>query len=392
MVKSASLMLLVISSWLLAAAPARAQTFQPFTNAAFSRDQPYRKTQEKPFWINRADCLADDVLHFQMKVNSPTDDNLEVWVGNADCRTRAQRLNDDAGCWQVYEERAEDDSFTVHVRVQDVAARRPASGYRARGTIESCDVEWSSSLSFYFMYVNDTDDVISSIVWSETGVDLKGPSPPSNVEAGTAESSLVAKWTASKSTDLFGYRVYCAPRQDVVDPGIENGDAGPTLAAPDAGADSGSPELPTPSEQQASPDGATNPEVEPTTIECSAPGLIAGELPGPDLPVCGETSSSSATRAFARGLTNGEEYALAVAAMDDLGNAGTLSNVACGIPAPVDEFYEDYKRFGGGGGGGICSVSPRGTSGQTSPLGSTTLLAWLGLAGAAAWFRLRRGT
>lgn len=386
-------MLLVISSWLLAAAPAWAQTFQPFTNAAFSRDQPYRKTQEKPFWINRADCLADDVLHFQMKVNSPTDDNLEVWVGNADCRSRAQRLNDDAGCWQIYEERAEDDSFTVHLRVQDIAARRPASGYRARGTIETCAVEWSSSLSFYFMYVNDTDDVISSIVWSETGVDLKGPSPPTSVVAGTAESSLVAKWTASKSTDLFGYRVYCAPRQDVVIP--ENDDAGPTLADPAAGPDAGATEQPAPSEPAAppeqAPDGAVNPGVEPTTVECSAPGLLAGELPGPDLPVCGETSSSNATRAFARGLNNGQEYALAVAAVDDLGNAGTLSNVACGIPAPVDEFYEDYKRFGGGGGGGICSVSPRGTSGQTSPPGSATLLAWLGLA-AAAWFRLRRGT
>src|SRR5690606_27824261 len=108
-----------------------------------------------------------------------------------------------------------------------VVAKRPSSGYRPTGTLDDCNEEWASSLSFYFMYVDDTDDVVGTpAIWSETGVDLRGPTPPTNVTAGIGDEMLVAKWTQSKSIDLLGYRVYCALRQDV------------TLM-PDAGADAG---------------------------------------------------------------------------------------------------------------------------------------------------------
>jgi hypothetical protein len=363
--------------------PASAQTIETITAAAFDRDTDFRPTQEKPFWINREDCLAQDVLHFELKVFFPTDDNLEVWIGDTDCRTKAQRTGNDAECWQVYEEPAPDDSFTIDINVLDVVARRPQVGVRARGTLADCDEQWASSLSFYFMYVDDTDDVVGNpSIWSETGVDLKGPTPPSNVEAGIGEESLVAKWTASNSIDLLGYRIYCAPRQDValsslVDGGVVDAGSGTLVSGlPEAGspmdASAATPvAAPLPIDGSVATADAGTP-----TVECSAPDLIEGALPGADLQVCGEVTSTTATRGVAKNLENGVEYAIAVAAIDELGNAGRLSNVACGIPEEIDEFYEDYRRAGGGGGGGICGVAAPGLA-WTEDCGAAWLVAAL---------------
>jgi hypothetical protein len=370
----------------LLAYDSQAQSFHEITPSAFTRDTGFRKDREHPNWINRADCLLDDVLHFEMKVISPTDNNLEVWVGSADCTSSAQRLNDDAGCWQVLEQLASDDSFRLDIRVQDVVARRPQAGYRAVGTSEVCETDWSSSLTFYFMYVDDTDRVITHTTWPHTGVDIKGPTPPSNVVAGVAEEALLAKWTSSNSTDLLGYRIYCAPVGATVAP------ATPTAAPSDAGGDGGGSAVVAP--------GVDNPPADTLNLDgggisdsgaaggetCSAPGLVAGEFPPIGLEECGSSSSSNATQAYARGLQNGQQYAIAVAATDDIGNAGRLSNVACGTPVPVAEFFEDYRGGGGGGGGGICSIA---AIGQTSGDQSGRLVA-LGFGVLAALFGFRR--
>ena len=44
---------------------------------------------------------------------------------------------------------------------------------------------------------------------------------------------------------------------------------------------------------------------------------------------------------------------------DDIGNTGDLSDIECGTPILMDDFFEVYSRNGGpGGGGGLCSVAP----------------------------------
>ncbi len=325
---------------MLYASVAAAQVVQPLTPSAFSRNTEERPAKERPFWINREDCLVDDYLHFDMKVDSPTDDAFEVWIGTStDCTTYSERVDDSRRCWRVVQQLAQDDSFTIDVSVRDIVQKRVGTEFRANGTVESCDRLWEGEVSIYFMYVAETGDVISHTKWTSTGVDVKGPPPPSDVEALTADEALQAQWTPSSATDVLGYRVYCAPNGGSA-PG---GDAG---ILSDAGVTGG----------------------------CFADGLVQGQVPGLDLEVCGEVSSKTSQSAFARGLTNGTQYAVAVAAADDLGNAGPLSNVACGMPEPVDAVYENYRGVGGQGGGGTCAVS---TIGQTNRPRSGSLVLFL---------------
>ncbi len=68
-------------------------------------------------------------------------------------------------------------------------------------------------------------------------------------------------------------------------------------------------------------------------------------------------------------LKDGFYYNLAVAAVDGVGNVGPLSNVLCGEPVPVADFWRLYYEAGGRAGGGFCAAAaegvgvPAGTSG-----------------------------
>jgi hypothetical protein len=76
-------------------------------------------------------------------------------------------------------------------------------------------------------------------------------------------------------------------------------------------------------------------------------------------------------------LANSTTYAVAVSGQDDLGNAGVLSEIECGRPIPLVDFYEWYKSNGGPGGGGFCSFSPE----RRAPSAGAASIALLLLAG-----------
>jgi hypothetical protein len=70
------------------------------------------------------------------------------------------------------------------------------------------------------------------------------------------------------------------------------------------------------------------------------------------------------------GLTTGDQYAVAVAAVDSYGNVGPLGAaispitgdntgglVACTTPTPVDDFFTQYGLDGGTAGGGYCALT-----------------------------------
>jgi hypothetical protein len=116
---------------------------------------------------------------------------------------------------------------------------------------------------------------------------------------------------------------------------------------------------------------------------CSSTLLVPGKVPDTTLKSCGTSAKSSAT-VNAKGLTNGTAYAVAVASHDVLDNVGALSELACGTPAPVDDFFETYRDAGGTGGGG-CNVSAHGLVGQAALFG-------LGLAGLALAARRARSS
>jgi hypothetical protein len=78
--------------------------------------------------------------------------------------------------------------------------------------------------------------------------------------------------------------------------------------------------------------------------------------------VGGNTTSSYTLTTLPSGgtLINGHQYAVAVAAFDDDGNVGLLSNLACQTPAPVVDFWNQYGRAGGLAGGGFCNLQGAG--------------------------------
>ncbi|MEZ4298601.1 MAG: hypothetical protein R3B70_26855 [Polyangiaceae bacterium] len=103
-------------------------------------------------------------------------------------------------------------------------------------------------------------------------------------------------------------------------------------------------------------------------------------VPG-DLYYCGSIATAGSGTASI--LDNDTYYAVAVAAVDQLGNVGPLTAATCETPQEVQDFYEQYRADGGQAGGG-CSVETR--SRIASAGGPATAL----LAAAALLIRRRR--
>ncbi len=83
--------------------------------------------------------------------------------------------------------------------------------------------------------------------------------------------------------------------------------------------------------------------------------LVAGQAPdyarAGSLPTVGSKGNIS-------GLENGKAYVVAVAAVDDVGNVGKLSELQCATPQPVNSILRAYECSGGldKSGCGFCSV------------------------------------
>lgn len=355
-------------------------TIQPIDVTQIVREEPERGPTDFPFWVSQSDCYADDVLTFRIQIQNPSSDNFEVWAGTADCSATTERQGDQANCWRVYRDQVTVSPAAIPIRAQDIVAQNgPATGNNGTpGTDRDCDDRKYINAALYFMYVNDAGQVSSNVVnFSETGIDLRGPIPPRVNAAVAADDSLVLKWENTDPTEFRGYRFYCeaVDESDMASESLQSytvldgplhrqlgSDAGTgTPSGPgaegltgDAGmATGGDGGAVTPGEGGGTPAGN---EGEPSP-SCGGATLTAGEIPG-DADRCGSIDSYSANTGYADGLRNGQRYAVAVTAVDRLGNESELSNVVCGTPREVFTFYEDYRTAGGKGGGGICSLSP----------------------------------
>lgn len=391
---------------LASASVARAQTATVQPNS-LERKLGFRSQDMQPTWISYNDCAKDDVLTFQVVLSGAVGYSLEVWVGAGnDCTPYEARHGSAPTCWQVYTTGPQTTTQEVKLRAQDIIAQNKAndpSNGPGSGTAADCDEAGGGAagqaITLYFMLVDGAGQPAGTGSTYQTQYDLVGPPAPTNVEAGVGEHQLVVEWSASSATDLIGYRIYCDPKPGTTSPasqpmaggaagtagvagataagGTDGGstDAGLTDGAAGTGGTGGAP-------GDAGVDGSAgtgggaggNPN-------CPSAALVVGEQPDSDYE-CGSVTGKFDNSASATNLSNGVNYAVAVAAVDQVGNSGPLSSVACGTPALVDDFFELYSRAGGKGGGGFCAL------GREPSTGAALLL--LGLAGALGLRRWRR--
>ena len=69
-----------------------------------------------------------------------------------------------------------------------------------------------------------------------------------------------------------------------------------------------------------------------------------------------------------KGLQDGTTYTVVVSAVDLFGNIGPPSTEVCDYPAPVNDFWQDYRNAGGLA-GGFCSLEAVGATSTTSLFG-----------------------
>ncbi|MEP7121832.1 MAG: hypothetical protein ABJE95_13010 [Byssovorax sp.] len=102
------------------------------------------------------------------------------------------------------------------------------------------------------------------------------------------------------------------------------------------------------------------------TDACHPSGAVAACVPASSVLVAGQVPDGTGTGepidtgtvATVSSLVNGKAYVVAMAAYDDVGNVGKLSELKCGAPAPVDSILRVYQCTGGfkDSGCGFCSM------------------------------------
>jgi hypothetical protein len=312
--------------WLVAA-PALAQSIVVNNPLRPNRDENGNPLNLKVNIVNRSECLADDFIRYPITLTGGSGLDLEVWAGS-NCESLENRDSNVDGCWLVFEDAAPS-TGNLDIRVQDIIAGKvERSSYTAlgSGTDDACDKGNGSpeTANLHFFLINGSDEVEATGTSTDAAslqvdFDLLGPEPPTGIEVGVGEESLVVTFDAlddedDTDGDISKYYVYC----DVAGQGVGG-----------AGTD---------------------------TSGCGSSNLVTGEPP-PDANRCGSTTRTSEEVQTNHELENGTLYAVGIAAVDNYGNPGNLSTIACATPEPINGFFEQYRAAGGNGGGGFCSLS-----------------------------------
>jgi len=342
-----------------------------------------RDSTHEPFDISYQDCVADNDLLFSLRELN-AGDTLSVWVtDSADCTDRQSR--NDGLCTAVVDEFQLSD---VSVEVTVSAAAIANSFDSIDGCEDSGAVDSPRPAKLYFIVNVSEDPVAGFEAWEQTDVNLLGPPPPTDVTVAPADDTkLTVSYSADdSSTDFEGFYFYCevstanAGTGGATAAGTAFGSGGTSASLAAAGFGGGLGGFALGGGGQAghavggggggvagsggatggagagaggtAGTGGTTGTGGGASGDCTAPTLRAGEPPPAGLARCGETTSESS--GIAADLQLGAYYAVAVAGYDLVGNVGDLSELACGTPEPVDDFFEIYRKSGGEAGGGFC--------------------------------------
>lgn len=281
------------------------------------------------FDISKRNCEdAKDIFTFNFTLDNFNGKTLEAWLStdaNLDCTTKeARSASEPSHCVRVKFQTPADDTEAITLSAAEIAAKIDG----VSGCVDSNPNTAARPIKLWFMLLDSSADVAAGDAAEafSTNVDLLGPAPPTELSAGLGSEALIISYTVPTGSDVDGFTVYCDPPSGAA---ASTGATGTGVTAAGVGGGSGA-------------------------GSCSSTLLVAGEIPDSTLVSCGSAAKASAT-ATAKGLTNLTSYAIAVSSEDILGNVGPLSEIVCGTPAPVDDFFDAYRQAGGKGGG--CNVS-----------------------------------
>jgi len=334
-------------------------------------------------------------------------------------------------------------TLNFDVRVQDLVGPQNAppfpTGIHPQGP-SACTQQptfLAVPMDIWFLPLDSSGNVSGTAYDYSINTDLVGPPPPPQPSIADGDTLFVVNWTANSDSDTAGYDVFIDPI-----PGQEGSPSAPTspvdattFNCPDTGA---------PAVSEAGDDG---PLADATatidasmsdacvpvnhgggttngggTTTCSssiltsaivqdsggaAPvqqydeagdllegGTVSGSggistIPAANLVgggSAGVTVSDKSTGTYTiSGLQDGVTYTVVVAAVDGTGNVGPPSAEQCDYPAPVNDFWHDYRAAGGNAGGSFCALEAVGM-----PVGPSMVVVGLGAAGLAFVRRRRR--
>jgi hypothetical protein len=397
--------------------------------------------------IATKNCTNDESFEFALTTSTMEQRgelSLRVFAGadDAKCDELANRQGSTARCWEVRqtEPLPSEVGFRKPVRIQDMLSKidrkDPSAVDYSKAGAQACETNTNRILRVWFLVVK-SESVLANISQA-FAVRMLGPAAPSLDSVRGGDGALVLSFTppsgststtttteagtttSGGTTNIASYNVYCSPQpggagaalapeagadsdpsvcaanESAFDQAPPQGDAsvastsGALILAEDAGqedaadasidvaatdADAGDSSADATADATP-PDGGT-PVTEPTTSNTSVdPGWLCKDKPS----IPAGTSTSSRITGFA----NGYAYNVAIAAVDNAGNVSPRSKVRCGVPNPVDGFWDSYRGAGGAAGGGYCSVYG---VGMPFGAGATALVV---LSAAIGFFRRRK--
>ncbi len=340
--------------------------------------------------VGEQDCLDNTQLSFSLSITGLPDANgqLQVWAGTGDCTQSGATNNNTTGiCWPAAPTVANPQTIQpMTVKVTDIVSylgvAPPLAQSYGSGSIPqpASTSVCSSSTATSSSTTTTTDDsgVTTTVpgestvniffLWFEGGVfttpaassaaypvrvKLVGPAQCTGVTAGSGDGLLLVNWTPPADTTIQGFNLYSAPAGSG-----GTGEGGIITICPDASTgteefddagnvivdDAGNPILFDDAGNPINADAGCYQQIVPPGTNSCTNGTGTIDLTTAAVTQINGTTNASGT---VQGLTNGTSYDVAVAAFDQFGNAGTLSNVVCASPAPIDDFWKVYNQDGG---------------------------------------------
>ncbi len=356
--------------------------------------------------IGYHDCIDDTKLSFQLSMTGVPDANysLQVWAGTGDCTQAGATGNASTGiCWQV----APPPQMAVvispfYVRVADIvryinlSGTNLPTGFTKSDALTACNAAKQQSgtttvtddagnstttagettVTIFFLVFPSGASGQAPVANASYPVKVKlvGPNAVSDLAAGSGDGELVVTWTPpSGDTTVQGFDLFAAPSGSST--GL--GDAGQTIcsdATTELLDDAGNPVLDDAGNPVfvASDAGCTTqppivnscgavPAFDTTGITCFAASQTeAGAAISANGGVCSQIYGVTTNKGTIQGLQNGTQYDVAVAAFDQFGNSGSISQTVCASPEPINDFWTQYNKDGGNA---YCALGFVGTRG-----------------------------